>query len=123
MDEQNRILRQKSIVKNSIAEVDQMNRKFRKTYREWRYENRDARRKSKVTASEIFKKGTGPRFNNLILRSQIFFPYFIPLRFRKEGVFFLAARERLTSHVFLMSFSSLPTFLDLNGSLLNTMKD
>ena len=74
MDEQNRIFRQKSIVKNSIVEVDQMNRKSQKTYRQWKYENRDARRKSKATALEIFEKGTGQRFNNLILRSQIFFP-------------------------------------------------
>ena len=95
MDEQNRILRQKSKVKNSIVEVDQMNRKFRKTYRQWKYGNRDARRKSKETASEIFKKGTGPRFNNLILRSQIFFHYyFILLRSKQPGRIFLGgARE------------------------------
>ena len=94
MDEQNRISRQKSIVKNSIVEVDQMNRTSRKAYRQWKNENRDARRKSKETALEIFKKGTGSRFNNRILRSQIIFPHFIPLKFRKAGrIFHSGARE------------------------------
>ena len=104
MDEQNRISRQKSKVKNSIVEVDQMNRKSRKAYRQWKSESRDARRKSKETALEIFKKGTSPRINksinNRFLRSQIFFPYFISLRLRKAGrIFLCGARETLVTRV------------------------
>ena len=100
MDEQNRISRQKSIVKNSIVEVDQMNRKSRKAYRQWKSESRDARRKSKETALEIFKKGTSPRFNNLILRSQVIFPHFIPLKFKKAGrIFHGGTRETHVTRV------------------------